>query len=236
MLLFLLAVVPALYLLYYVYKHDTVEKEPFWMIRKVFFAGVLSAIPAVIIELILDEVLLAFFSSADSILYIAVVNFIGVALVEEFCKRFMVKKRIWNSPEFNYTFDGIIYCVCGAIGFAVIENIFYVIGDENGFMVAIMRALMSVPLHASCGVYMGYYVGLAKKADLEERVTDASNYWRLSLIVPVMIHGAYDFILSLEQDIWMLVIVVFCIVVDVYTIRKMKSASASDMAFEENNW
>ena len=46
MFLMLLAVFPSIYLIRYVYRMDGVEKEPVGLLAKVFFAGVLSAVPA----------------------------------------------------------------------------------------------------------------------------------------------------------------------------------------------
>lgn len=169
--------------------------------------------------------LLAVFPSV----YLLLENFIAVALVEEYCKRFMVRKVTWDSSEFNYSFDGIVYCVCGSLGFATLENIMYIFSKGGGFEVAVIRALMSIPLHAFCGVYMGYYYGLAKQASVNEYEARFSALMARSLIVPVLIHGAYDFILSIESDSMLLMIVVFCIVIDIVAVRRIKNASRDDM-------
>lgn len=229
MFLLLLAVFPSIYLMHYIYQHDQVEKEPIGLLGKVFLAGVVSVVPAVAGELLMHEFFAAVFQDNTNVFYLFLENFIAVALVEEYCKRFMIHRVTWNHSEFNYSFDGIVYCVCGSLGFATLENILYIFRDGGSFEVAIARALMAIPLHAFCGVYMGYYYGLAKQASLNEYEARASALMFRSLVVPVLIHGAYDFILSMESDMMMLAIVAFCVALDVIAVRRIKEASRDDM-------
>ena len=230
MFLMLLAVFPSIYLIWYVYKMDGVEKEPVRLLAKVFGAGVLSAVPAVALEMGFQYLFAGIFRDSESALYLLLQNFIGVALVEEFCKREAIKRRVWNEPEFNCTFDGIVYCVCGSLGFATIENILYIF-NGGGYQVAVMRALMAIPLHAFCGVYMGYYFGMAKKAAQDEYEARSETCMTMCLIVPMLIHGAYDFLLSLNYDWMMIAIVVFCVVLDVMAIKRIRNSSRDDMPF-----
>ena len=83
-----LALLPAIALVVWIYRQDKVEKEPRGLLWKIFLFGVLSVIPAMILEIILDEVFLVFmvFMDADTLCYVILDNFIGVALIEELCK------------------------------------------------------------------------------------------------------------------------------------------------------
>ena len=54
---------------------------------------------------------------------------------------------------------------------------------------AIARAFTAVPLHALCGVIMGYYFGMYAF------VSGGKNL-SLALIVPNVIHGSYNFLVS----------------------------------------
>ena len=76
-----LALLPAIALVVWIYRQDKVEKEPRGLLWKIFLFGVLSVIPAMILEIILDEVLLVFVD-ADTLCYVILDNFIGVALIE----------------------------------------------------------------------------------------------------------------------------------------------------------
>lgn len=96
--------------------------------------------------------------------YIAVSDnslFVIVAIAEESSKYFFLKKRTWNNPEFNCQYDGVVYAVFVSLGFALWENINYVL--SYGFSTAIVRAITAIPGHACFGVFMGVFYGLARK-------------------------------------------------------------------------
>lgn len=231
MVLLLLAIFPSIYLMRFIYKQDKIEKEPMWLMARIFLAGIAAVVPAAIAELVIQHFLSAIFPAGTGAMYLFLENFVSIALVEEYCKRFMVRRITWNCREFNYSFDGIVYCVCASLGFATLENILYVFSEGGGFEVAIVRALMSVPLHAFCGIYMGYYYGLAKQAALNEYEAKAETLMMKSLVVPVLIHGAYDFILSVGSNAMMLAIVVFCVMIDYLAVKRLRDASRDDMPF-----
>ena len=69
-----LALLPAIALVVWIYRQDKVEKEPRGLLRKIFLFGVLSVIPAMILEIILDEVFLVFMD-ADTLCYVILDNF-----------------------------------------------------------------------------------------------------------------------------------------------------------------
>ena len=88
-----LALLPAIALVVWIYRQDKVEKEPGGLLWKIFLFGVFSVIPAMILEIILDEVFLVFMD-ADTLCYVILDNFIGVALIEELCKMQAAQIRI----------------------------------------------------------------------------------------------------------------------------------------------
>ncbi len=59
-ILILAAIAPALTMLVYIYKTDKHEKEPVPLIRKLVFAGVLSCLPAIILETVSQDVFLPY--------------------------------------------------------------------------------------------------------------------------------------------------------------------------------
>ena len=121
--------------------------------------------------------------------------FCGVALVEEGMKYFFLKKYLFTNPEFNEPLDGIVYAVMVSLGFATVENIMYVIGAQSdGTGVAILRMFSAIPLHAACGVIMGYYVGMAKFKK------DNNNSLLLKgVLIATLVHAVYNYFLFLGQ-------------------------------------
>ena len=154
-ILIFLTLIPSILIGLFVYYKDKYEKEPLNLIFRAFLFGCLAVIPSIIIEQFFMFIQLDKF---DIFLF----AFIGIALVEEGSKFFFLKKFLFPHKEFNEPFDGIIYAVMISLGFATVENFMYVFGSEDSFYVAFIRMFSAVPLHAACGVIMGYYVGEAK--------------------------------------------------------------------------
>ena len=106
---------------------------------------------------------------------------------------------IWRNRNFNEFFDGIVYASFIGLGFACVENIMYVFGAGSFFGaigIGLTRALLSVPGHFLFGVLMGYYLALAK-FDPQNR----SKYLIYSLIIPMLAHGVFDYILMLTSSL-----------------------------------
>ena len=222
----LAALLPCAVLLYYIYSHDTIEKEPTGLLVRLFLFGCLSTIPAMIIEMAAAYVMEYLGMQETTVVYMLIENFLVVALAEEGCKRFFLKRGSWDNPAFNYLFDGVVYSVFVSLGFAGAENIGYIAGF--GLEIAPMRALLAIPLHCICAVFMGHFYGLAKyyeRCGMPDQVR--SNRF-LSLLIPVLIHGFYDFCASSESDVMSIVFLVFVVVMDIIAIRSVKKYSASD--------
>ena len=157
-ILFWLAVLPGLFLIYRVYRMDKVEKEPLSLLLLVTVLGMISVIPAAVIEDLLGNVL-AMLISPSSLIYVIIENFIVVALIEEVVKFFVLERCTWDNPAFDYEFDGIVYAICSGMGFAIAENIMYVF--QYGFETGIIRMLTAVPAHAIFAIFMGPAIKIA---------------------------------------------------------------------------
>lgn len=229
--LLLAALVPAAFLMVQVYRLDRIEKEPAGLLLKLVLFGALSGLAAGAIEGALTRVLDV--TLGGGMLRLVLENFLAVALVEEACKRWVVLKFAWRHPAFDYRFDAVVYCVFSALGFAALENILYV--AEYGFAVAVSRALLSVPGHCFFAVYMGIYLGQAKMAEramqryyIELPDETPGQYLRASLLVPTLLHGFWDFSLSVGG--WLMTVLFYLFVlaffIDAY--RKLRFAAGSD--------
>ena len=225
------AVLPAAFLLYRVYKMDTIEKEPWSILRKLLLWGALSGIPAALVESLLTGVVQNLLQEG-TLLYNFVFGFIVAALVEESFKFFFLYKFTFKNPAFNYRFDGVVYAVFVSMGFAILENVLYVF--QGGLGVALSRALLALPLHAACGVYMGIAYGQQKVNGLYKPASFGSVA-AACLPVPILIHGFYDSCAFSAENypIFLLVFVVFVILVFILTLRQLKKTSQEDRPVEE---
>ncbi len=224
--MFILAILPGIVLFVLVWRSDKTEKEPPKLLLKIFLLGALTTITTCIIGSAGDK--LISFLDPSSMIYLLIENFIIVALVEEGGKFFVLKKITWNHPAFDYTFDAVVYAVTSSLGFAVIENIVYLI--DSDLTTAILRALLSVPGHVIYGVFMGYYYGLAKVEDTMGNKDVVKGYMRKALLIPAAIHGFYDFCLESDIDILYIVLLVFEVVLTVKGFKKLRQLSNSDTA------
>ncbi|HNT10022.1 MAG TPA: PrsW family glutamic-type intramembrane protease [Spirochaetota bacterium] len=183
-LLVVLAVVPPILFLLYILRYDRLEPEPLSLIARALFLGAIAVIPAGTIELLLQP--LPLFKSGG-LVGAGLTSFILIAPVEEAAKLAVVLAFFWKNQNFNEENDGIVYTGSVAVGFALAENVLYVI--ESGLAIGILRAITSIPLHTFTGVLMGYFVGMAKFAE-----TPAASK-RLILrgfLIAYVVHAAYD--------------------------------------------
>ena len=200
------AVLPALYLLYCIYQADRVEKEPAGLLVSLAISGIIATFLAMVTESIGYMFVSGVFWEG-SVLYNFFFYFFVVALSEEGFKYLLLKKRTWNSPAFNCRFDGVVYAVVVSLGFALWENISYV--GLYGLEVALLRAVTAIPGHACFGVFMGVWYGLAKKFDMYGNEEKAKRYRKLAVVCPILLHGSYDFIASMENSWFTLVFIAF---------------------------
>lgn len=192
MLLLALALAPGIAIMLYFYSKDQYDREPLKNLIISFLLGVLSTLPAIILQLTLSKQLDAYFAS-KSLVYYFIYTFGIIGLSEEGSKLFMLRIYAYRKKAFNEPFDGIIYAVMVSMGFATLENIGYVF--DGGISVAFLRMFLSVPAHASFAVLMGYHVGLAKFDP-----ANATTHFIKGLLLAAFFHGSFDFFLFLQQS------------------------------------
>ena len=218
-----LAVAPIAALTFYFYYRDKHEKEPVSMLVKAFAFGVVSVAPALLLEWLFEGLGV---TAGKSLFMTAISAFIGVGLVEEYCKFFFIKRYLYKSEHFNEPYDGIIYSVMVSLGFAGIENIFYVI--QGGTEVAILRMFTAVPAHAMFGTLMGYFIGLAKFQPGKE------GRMYLGLLFATIFHGAYDFFLFVQNIPGMFIGAIISLLAGIYYARRAMRMHIDSSPFRED--
>ncbi len=224
-LLVLSAVIPALVLLIKVYRSDRLEKEDPAFILSLIVSGVFSTIPATVLEELGTSVLSLIFSER-TLLYDILLYYIVVALSEEASKFVLLRHKTLYSPEFNCQYDALVFAVAVSLGFALWENIIYVL--RYGFATAVTRALTAVPGHCSFGVFMGIWYGKEKRHDIEGELVSRNISGFLSLFVPVILHGTYDFLCSLNTERSSLCFLAFTVVLFIFSFFMVKKKSRED--------
>ena len=185
MALLLATILPSiLIILFFVYSDKF--KEPRGEIIKVFFYGILITIPAYFLNTYIGD----FFYANTRVSENLISSFLTAAPVEEGLKLSVLYYFVYKMKDFNEPMDGIVYGVTVSLGFATLENFYYVYlladyFETTSMSLAILRSFSAVPAHAVFGVFMGYFFmkyAFIKKGD---------NLF-FAFIVPFVLHGCYN--------------------------------------------
>ena len=144
-------VIPALVAMWLVDRLDAKRPEPARTRRLVVLAGMLSVIPALVIEVGLSSLVGARLEPQLTYQGASFQAFVVAAAVEEACKIAVVYWVVWRRPEFDERMDGIVYASRAGLGFALVENVMYLLGQHSlsgQLVVWVERALLAVPGHA----------------------------------------------------------------------------------------
>jgi RsiW-degrading membrane proteinase PrsW (M82 family) len=188
LMLLILALSPGLAIILYVYLQDIHEPEPIGQLAIGFLYGILSMLLATgIIYLIYENIHFDGKSLSD----MAIKAFVVVAVIEEVAKFAFIRGILYRNKNFNEPFDGIIYSVMVGMGFALMENVIYIMNGDGG--TAIVRMFTAVPAHALFAVIMGYFLGIAK---LDHKHT--GWYSLAALVAATLAHGIYDYFIFIS--------------------------------------
>lgn len=189
-----LAIGPGMCLVHVLWARDR-EREPLGNLLAYLGLGALAVIPAVLLE----GALLALFGLGSETLrrlLLPLEVLLGIALVEEGSKRLLLHWRASGDRHLEEPFDWLVYAVAVSLGFATVENLFYVF--EGGTTVGILRAFTAVPAHGLDGTMMGWRLARAS----QRQGAAARRERRLALLEPTLWHAAYDLpLLAAEQGI-----------------------------------
>jgi len=214
MAILIASLAPVVIILLYIYLRDKYDREPWWLLIKLVVAGAIVVIPIAFVERLLINWMPPFHQVGAAAYH----AFVVAGITEEGFKFLVLYLVAWNSKRFDEKFDGIVYAVFVSLGFAAVENIMYVV--QSGYQTALVRALTAVPAHALFGVAMGYYLGIAR---MYEEIR--SSYLLKAILVPVLLHGIYDFILMVEIGWLLMLFVPYVVYLYLAGMRKIKILS-----------
>ena len=216
MTLVFIALAPVFIILFYVYFRDKYEKEPILLLIWALLSGMLITIPILFIEQGLSSFAAANLDPSSQIIWSA---FVVAAGSEETFKFIALFILIWANKNFNERFDGIVYAVFVSLGFALVENLLYVV--QGGISVGWLRAITAVPAHALFGVTMGYYFGMARFSSGGMKTAFIIR----ALLWPIILHGFYDYCLMSEIPLLLLAFIPFVVYLWIQGFTKMKQLS-----------
>lgn len=218
----LLSLIPSFAIYCFLKKRKVEDQEyqslcGFTLKRGLIFCPLFTLLSSAILYVI-DRILVML--GCSGVAEAAYYNFMVLALSEELVKYLMLKDVMKKKPYAYSTLDVITLMMIIGLGFGLTESVVYAIGANAGMM--IVRGLTA--MHCSYGFVMGYFVSKGMK--LKEK-----NYTIIGFILPVIIHGAYDFCLSdtltgINEDIAIisLVLAVVSIIINIGAIIYLKKS------------
>lgn len=182
------------------YLQEEIHPEPKKMIAKVFFAGALSAIAALLIQLLISCAFVYPFGSCSKTLS-EKISFIPPALmlvfvaVEEIAKFAAAYFVIAKSKYFDEPVEAMIYMAVAALGFATVENLGALSNPGtpvllNGvFEIATFRLVGTTLLHTLTSSIAGYFWALGI------RNFKSKKFIVYGLILAVILHTAFNYLI-----------------------------------------
>lgn len=153
-------------------------------------------------------------------------SFIGVGVIEEYAKFWIM--RLIDHNFFKSIDDVIELAIISALGFAFFENIIYFtlhwgeLSAGSFFAFAVMRVTVVTMVHVLCSGILGYYYGMAFFASpvlkiqymkkkrhpvlqffknvlhLKKSHVYHDEMFTIGLVLSMVIHGLYDFLLTIN--------------------------------------
>lgn len=198
-LIIILAITPVMCFLYWIYKRDKYDKEPLIKLFKYFVLGIIVSLISIFSERFLIK-----FDIYQDIISDLYISFIVAAFTEEVLKAIILIPTLAKEKDFNEKLDGIVYSVSLSLGFATVENIIYLMKEnlESSIELGLTRGLISIPAHIMFAITMGYYIS---KFKFEKNKDKKIKYLIKSVIIPILLHGIFDFILMIGNR-WAIII------------------------------
>ncbi len=213
-----IALFPSIVLLIILYRYDKYEKEKHKHLLWAFLYGAATIVPAIILEAAGDGM-----KNNPFVYAFGVVGSVEEGLKFLFLMLFLYRKSFLDEP-----YDGIIYAGYVSLGFATIENVFYVF--SYGIGTGVLRIFTAVPAHAVFGVVMGYFVGIAKFGHKKnEKITLLLG----GFLLPSFLHGLYDFFLFQKTYQGLAIFSFLLVIIGVWIGRKALILHAERSPYKE---
>ncbi len=169
-------VLPALWIFYFLKKDK--HPEPFVWLFITFILGITSAF----LSYFTEDIVHSFNLNRN-------IFFLLSAFIEEFFKFLVVWALIFPHKVFDEPVDAMVYMMVSALGFASVENLFYLYNlDGSQFWILFFRFLGANFLHILASALIGYGYGYSMK-------TKRMFPLFISFASGVILHFLYNFVI-----------------------------------------
>lgn len=191
-----IALSPAIAGVWFFYARQAYRPERKGLIATLFVMGFVAGIIALLLNHLVERDT-QLWSGAPDALHRTLFWVLGIGLNEEFAKMLVLLVVLYPRRHFNTPYQGLLGGATVALGFAAIENVFYL--ERYGTVTLLFRSVLTVPAHAFFTAPLGVAMAFSKRSP---RFRGKYAWLVGGLAFSVISHGVYDIWLSLEP-VWL---------------------------------
>jgi len=194
---FLAGIIPPLLWLLFWLREDKLHPEPKLLIMLSFISGMI-AVPLVIpLEKYVAAHVLGGRTIDDTLAHSFWIGFLGIllwAFIEELCKLLAAYFSVLTRKQVDEPQDAIIYLISAALGFASMENVFFLLQPMlKGQALATiitgdLRFIGATLLHISASATIGVFIALS----FYRRKMVKRTYLIIGVILSVLLHTTFN--------------------------------------------
>jgi len=192
---FIGGVLPVFIWLYFLLKEDDRCPEPRTIVAIAFVAGMISVLISLPLALLFREYAYTVFTTCASYLPLCAPIVIGWSVIEESAKYAVAALFVLWRKDVNEPVDFVIYMITVALGFAALENVFFLLTPfgEGNFMGGLannnLRFIGATLLHVIASSAIGFTLALAFGRSIFVRAVAVAA----GLILAVTLHAVFNF-------------------------------------------
>lgn len=202
-------ILPALFWLWFWLKEDKAHPEPKRIIFMAFIFGMLAVPVAIFLEKL----------ALDQLGKITFILFLLWAAIEELLKYFAAIVSGLRSKYFDEPIDAVMYLLSAALGFAALENAFFIFssiadgGFADGIATSQLRFVGASLLHVACSALVGFSIAFG----LCEPRWKKWIYHAVGLLTAVLLHTFFNYLIMVSNGgyllnvfilLWVIIIVI----------------------------
>lgn len=217
---------PVIFWLWFWLKEDNVRPEPKGLILLAFFGGMISVLVVLPLERYISEMMgVSLEQYIDQINLTIIITILFWVIIEEVVKFITAYFFVLNKKDCDEPIDVIIYLITTALGFAAIENIFFLFQpllSENiidFIAVGNYRFMGPTMLHVISSGTIGLFWAFA----FYQTKLVKFLYIGWGLILAIALHTLFNLFIIQDKDIYLVFSVVWvCVIFFIIFIEKIK--------------
>lgn len=194
--LIVIALAPAIGMLWFFSRFNPAEPEAGYgkLLALLFVLGMATGLPALLLNLMVEKHT-SLWSGSPIISNRLLYWWVGIGLNEELVKLLPLFLVLYFRKNFTAPYQGLLGGAAVGLGFAAVENIFYL--DRYGTGTLLIRSVLTVPAHAFFTIPAGVCLAYSKRA----ASTLGVYGWLIGgLLAAMTLHGMYNIWLSLDDE------------------------------------